>query len=551
MILITMRHIIRQPALSVRELIPTFLVLFIALAAPSAPAASDAKQALASDLFDSTNIVKISITIPESGMQALRRTGWGGGGGGNRPEAKATVSDGSATYKDVALHLKGAAGSFRPVDDRPALTLNFDKHVKGQKFHGLEKLSLNNSLQDPTYISEKLSREVYRKAGVPVPRADYALVTLNGRNLGLYVLVEGYNKQFLGQHFTKTGGNLYDGGFCQDITGDLTVNSGDKPNDRSDLQKLIKATSAARESNKLSDIATILDVDRFVTMTALDILFCHWDGYALNRNNYRVYSDPESGKFVFMPHGLDQLFGQGRGMPDTAINPHMNGMVARAVMGTREGRSLFNHRISELRTNVFQPEVLIARARELEKRIQQVLPDNRKRWHQSAVTQLCRNIEERNRILDNQIAEPQKELAFDENGIAKVSGWKQRNAVTGSEYHLVKGPDGKAYLQIIGDGASSSASWRTRVMLPAGQYRFEGMVRTKNAAQHGSGVVLRVSGARQVSPIQADSKWEKCSFDFEIEEAIADVELICEVRPAIGEVWFDTSSLRIVKVSNN
>ena len=64
-------------------------------------------------------------------------------------------------------------------------------------------------------------------------------------------------------------------------------------------------------------------------------------------------------------------------------------------------------------------------------------------------------------------------------------------------------------------------------------------------------VVLRVSGARQVSPIQADSKWEKCAYDFEVQEAIADVELICEVRPAAGEVWFDTSSLRIVKVSNN
>jgi hypothetical protein len=88
-------------------------------------------------------------------------------------------------------------------------------------------------------------------------------------------------------------------------------------------------------------------------------------------------------------------------------------------------------------------------------------------------------------------------------------------------------------------------------MLPAGQYRFEGMVRTKNAAENGNTVVMRVSGARQVAPIRADLKWEKCTFDFEIEEAIADVELVCEVRPAVGEVWFDSSSLRIVKVSNN
>lgn len=537
-----------------RNFVPfTFLVLAFALALDTIPlrAASGAKHAIASDLFDSTNIVRINITIPESGMQLLRRTGWGHNGGGKRPETKATVSDGTTTFKDVAIRLKGAAGSFRPVDDRPALTLNFDKHIKDQRFHGIEKLSLNNSIQDPTYISEKLSRELYRKAGVPVPRADYALVTLNGRNLGLYVLVEGYNKQFLGQHFKRTGGNLYDGGFCQDITGDLTVNSGDKPNDQSDLQRLIKAVGDTRQSGKLSDLSTILDVDRFIDMCALDVLLCHWDGYALNRNNYRVYSDPESSKFVFMPHGLDQLFGQGRGLPDTSINPHMNGLVARAVMGTPEGRAKFTRRIGEIRTNFFQADALVARARDLEKRIHEVLPENRRRWHGASVDDLCRRIEMRDADLDRQFSAPPKELQFDAKGVATVEGWKPRNAVSSSQYHTVKAPNGKSYLQIIGDGASSSASWRTRVMLPAGRYRFEGMVRTKNAAELGNLVVLRVSGARQVSPIQADSKWEKCAFDFEIAEAIADVELVCEVRPAIGEVWFDPSSLRIVKISNN
>jgi hypothetical protein len=533
---------------------PGFAAAFlwaISLAISTSFAGSDAKQALESDLFDGTNIVRISITIPEVGIQALRRTGWGGGGGGNRPETKATVSDGVNNYKDVAIHLKGAAGSFRPIDDRPALTLNFDKHVKGQKFHGIEKLSLNNSIQDPSYISEKLSREVYRKAGVPVPRADYAVVTLNGRNLGLYVLVEGYNKQFLEQHFQKTGGNLYDGGFCQDITGNLTVNSGDKENDQSDLRRLIKAVSDTRQSGKLADLEAVLDVDRFITMTALDVLFCHWDGYALNRNNYRTYSDPESGKFVFMPHGLDQLFGQGRGIPDTSINPHMNGMVARAVVGTAEGRAKFNRRIGEVRTNHFHTTALIARARELEERLHQAIPESRRRWHQSEVNDLVRRMEMREEDLNRQFAAPPKALQFDGKGIAKVEGWKPRNAVSASQYYNVKGPDGKSYLQIIGDGASSSASWRTRVMLPAGQYRFEGMVRTKNAAENGNTVVMRVSGARQVAPIRADLKWEKCTFDFEIEEAIADVELVCEVRPAVGEVWFDSSSLRIVKVSNN
>jgi spore coat protein H len=535
-----------------RRQISFLFCAFVLAVFSQAAGGADSKPALESDLFDSTNIVRIAITIPEDGMNALRRTRQNFGGEPvKRPEAKASVSDGTRTYTDVAIHLKGAAGSFRPVDSKPGLTLNFDKFVKGQTFHGLKKLSLNNSQQDPSYLCEKLSREIYRKAGVPVPRTDYALVTLNGRNLGLYVLAEGFNKQFLGQHFKKNGGNLYDGGFCQEITGNLTLNSGDNEKDRSGLDRLIKAANKTRESNDLADLAGALDVDRFVTMTALDVLFCHWDGYALNRNNYRVYHDPESNKMVFMPHGLDQLFGRGRGMPDTAINPHMNGMVARAVMGTREGRALYHKRLGELRTNYFQSTALIARARELEARIQAALPAGRRASHKNAVNEICQMIEWRERDLNRQNSAPLRELQFNSKGFAVVGGWKQRNAVTGSQYSEVSGPDGKKYLQIVGDGASSSASWRTRVMLPTGKYRFEGMVRTKEAAQNGTAVVLRISGARDVEAIQADNGWVKCGYEFEVEEAIADIELVAEMRPAAGEVWFDANSLKIVRVPNN
>jgi spore coat protein CotH len=104
----------------------------------------------------------------------------------------------------VAIHLKGSAGSFRPVEDKPALTLNFDKFAPGQRFHGLKKIHLNNSVQDSSYLSEQISRELFLAAGVPTTRATQAKVQLNGRNLGVCVLVEGWNKQFLKRHFNKT-----------------------------------------------------------------------------------------------------------------------------------------------------------------------------------------------------------------------------------------------------------------------------------------------------------------------------------------------------------
>ena len=61
------------------------------------------------------------------------------------------------------------------------------------------------------------------------------------------------------------------------------------------------------------------------------------------------------------------------------------------------------------------------------------------------------------------------------------------------------------------------------------------------------GAVLRISGARQYQMVQAENTWTPCSFEFEVQELIADVELICEVQGA-GSAWFDLASLRVVRL---
>src|SRR6267154_2402092 len=152
----------------------------LACVAANSPAASNSehskshKNGVADDIFAGTNVLRMKIEIPQSGINALRRTGWGNGR--ERPEALATVEEGGAVYTNVNVHLKGSAGSFRSVDQNPCLTLNFAKSAPGQSFHGLHKLSLNNSVQDRSYLNEKICRELFEAAGVPVPRAGHALV---------------------------------------------------------------------------------------------------------------------------------------------------------------------------------------------------------------------------------------------------------------------------------------------------------------------------------------------------------------------------------------
>ena len=165
---------------------------------------------------------------------------------------------------EVAIHLKGGSGSFRGIDDKPALTLNFDRFHKAQYFHGLDKIHLNNSVQDPTFMTENICGALFRSAGVPAPRATNARVELNGRDLGFYVLLEGFDTLFLRSHFQNPYGRLYDGGFCVDITAPLQVLSNTGPKDRADLRALMLAAQEPDPGKRWRRLEPLLDLDRFI-----------------------------------------------------------------------------------------------------------------------------------------------------------------------------------------------------------------------------------------------------------------------------------------------
>jgi len=140
------------------------------------------------EIFTNAVFRRIILEITPGDLAELRKD--------PRKTVQATLREGGTNYPSVGLHLKGSTGSFRGVDERPSLTLNFDRFIPAQRFHGLSRIHLNNSVEDPTYLHEWLGGEMFRAAGVPAPRAGHALVELNGRNLGLYVLKEGFTGIF-------------------------------------------------------------------------------------------------------------------------------------------------------------------------------------------------------------------------------------------------------------------------------------------------------------------------------------------------------------------
>ncbi len=508
-------------------------------------AGAPGKQA-GDDLFTGA-VPRVRVEIPEAGMKVLReyQQVWRQA----RPErvdVRATVREGERVYTNVAVHLKGS-WTFQPIDGKPSLTLIFDKFEQGQKFHGLTKIHLNNSVQDGTGLHEQLARELFVDLGVPAPRATPALVMLNGRELGLSVLLEGANKSFVKRNFGSAKGNLYDGGSGGDVTKALETDAGEHPEDRTDLTNLVKAAREPELARRLARLGEVLDVERFITQAAVENFIVHWDGYAIGCNNYRVVHDVTRGKMVFMPHGLDQIFGVS-GSLQMDLTPGFKGMVAKALFTVPEARERYLQRIAGLSTNELRAEALHARVDRLAARLRAALPKGQVLAWEETVAGLKSRISERARQVARLLKEPKQPVAFPADGLMKLTAWSYKSGTTQPARGSRGKPNEEPWLRVEGTGAGSSGSWRSKLFLGAGHYEFTGRARALAvpATPGTNGVMLRISGDTETKGITITEEWSVLHYAFDV-RGLEDVELVCEFRGPKGAGEFDSGSLRLVR----
>jgi spore coat protein CotH len=110
-------------------------------------------------------------------------------------------------WVEARVKLKGH-GSFQRLDQKPSFTLQFDKAVAGLAPFGGSKIHLNNSVEDASYLKEKIGAELFREAEIAAPRVAHARVRLNERELGLYVHKEGFSEEFSQRSFGRTDGTI-------------------------------------------------------------------------------------------------------------------------------------------------------------------------------------------------------------------------------------------------------------------------------------------------------------------------------------------------------
>ena len=90
--------------------------------------------------------------------------------------------------------------------ERYSFKIEFDHYDSSKSYHGLDKLSLNNLIQDSTMMKDYLTYTMMNAFGVNSPLCSYVYITVNGEDWGLYLAVEGVEEAFLERNY---GSDVY------------------------------------------------------------------------------------------------------------------------------------------------------------------------------------------------------------------------------------------------------------------------------------------------------------------------------------------------------
>src|SRR4249919_2405515 len=220
-------------------------LLLVAASASAAEPVGDPPAAM----YEPGTVNVIRLTLPPESKQKLEADPEGDyvegtfsmATTGGTPDTVGTFS----TPTMVGIRLKGKYGSFRDLAHKAGFKIKFnfenEAGVKGKKYLGLKKMTLNNMVQDTSMIHERLAYEAFRATGVPSPRTGYAYLEVNGEDFGLHLNIETTDDVALEKRFGEFQ-HLYEGAYGSDVApggaGSFEIDEGDEE-DVSDLNALI------------------------------------------------------------------------------------------------------------------------------------------------------------------------------------------------------------------------------------------------------------------------------------------------------------------------
>ena len=281
-------------------------------------------------LFDDTRVHTIDITIDDWGALIEEAQ--------EERYVPCTMTIDDEVFRQVGIRAKGN-NSLRLTSEyeltRYSLKVEFDHYLPQGNYHGLDKLSLDASFQDNSYLKTVLAFDMMRFMGVPTPLCSYAWVRVNGEDWGLFLAVEECEEAFAGRNFGWDHGVLYQPDYrsLNDENADVALRYIDEqpssypnifdhaktPMVHSDQRRLIEALRKLSQG----EVTTAVHTDEVLRYFVVQVFVMNWDSYLGHTgHNYILYE--EEGRLWMLPWDYNLAFGTyALGMSDPIRDPNV------------------------------------------------------------------------------------------------------------------------------------------------------------------------------------------------------------------------------------
>ena len=280
----------------------------------------------------------------------------------------------NVTVRNVGIRSRGLGSR---SGTKPGLRVDMDRYAADQTFLGLKSFVLDNLVQDPSMLRERVSMAFFRRMGIPAPREAHARLFVNNQFVGLYALVETIDKGFLARNLgedsegkVENDGYLFEYKFTEDYRFQYKGSNLDeykffdpKTNENKaaaqiwgPIEDMIQIMNESPDSTFARDMGDYLDLNRFAKHLAIETFLAEDDGilgYA-GLNNFYFYRYEHTKRSLFLPWDKDNTFHS----VDFSIMRGVNeNVLARRTLNVRDYRDAYLETLMNAADSADEPEM--------------------------------------------------------------------------------------------------------------------------------------------------------------------------------------------------
>ena len=325
---------------------------------------ADAAAQTAEDLFSRQDLQRVDLWVHSSDWAKLKAEFQ------TNTYYPADLTWNNQTVRNVGIRSRGR-GSRSP--HKPGLRVDFDRYTTKQTFLGLKSLVLDNVTQDPSGVHESVSMAFYARLGIAAPREIHTRLYVNNEYIGLYVIVESVDKNFLARVFgvvgedTQNDGWLYEfkwqddwkfgylGSGLREYMYRFEATTHESKSDEEKyrpIENLVRLVNQTPPDRFVADVGAKLDLAAVVRFIAAQVFLAETDGFlgGFGVNNLYLYRLENSDVHTFIAWDADNTFYHPEYPTNSGVNDNV---LMRALFAIPEYERMY---WDEMRRNVQMAE---------------------------------------------------------------------------------------------------------------------------------------------------------------------------------------------------